>query len=81
MLFSEFLEWVQYLNQEEERNTKADWYLAQIAAEIRRSWVSDVKNVRAIDFLLAHTDALPEPETELLDSKMVWAACLGVNLN
>ena len=34
--YREFVEWLCFLNKEEERQTKQDYYLAQIAAEIRR---------------------------------------------
>jgi len=43
---TEFLQWMEYLRMEDERITVDRWYLAQIAAEIRRCFAS--KNPAAV---------------------------------
>jgi len=65
--FSEFLEWCEFLNWEDERQTKLDTYLAQIAAEIRRGQVKHPRNVRISDLLLTKAK-------RKIDSKAVWLA-------
>jgi hypothetical protein len=60
--YSEFLEWQEFFRLETEKHTKADWYMAQLAAEIRMSFVSEPKKVRMKDFLLRF--ATPEEITE-----------------
>ncbi len=82
MPFSEFLEWQEYLRQEEWTNTKKDWQLARIAAEIRRSFVEDPSVIKISDFLFT----LPDPaeveagEKRIKESKTAWASFLGVDL-
>lgn len=51
-----------------------DYYLAQIAAECRRGWVTRPKEVRVQDFLLGEQKKKP------LTSKEKWAMHLGVEL-
>lgn len=49
---SEFLEWIAYLDLEEEMLKKEDYYFANIAAEVRRSWVQDKQKVDVNSFLM-----------------------------
>jgi len=49
---SEFLEWMEFLECEEQRHTKEDYYSALIASEIRRSWVKDAYKVKTDSFLI-----------------------------
>lgn len=82
--YSEFLEWQEFFRLERERHTKADWYMAQLAAEVRRSFVSKPKDVRNTDFLLRF--ATPEEVTEhnseesrkkkMAQSKAAWLSVL-----
>jgi len=48
---SEYIEWCLYLNLIEEENSKEEFYLAQIAAEVRRSFVKNPGGVKLTDFL------------------------------
>lgn len=75
--YTEFLDWLTFLGKEEERETKQDYYLAQIAAEVRRGQVKSPKSVKTKDFLLQmkKSDA-PDKAT----SKAIWAGALGVKL-
>lgn len=76
--FSEFLEWVEYLLQEERRNTKLDWYLAQVAAEIRKSFVESPNKIKISDFLLGPLRA--EAVEAGAKSKAAWAGFLRVDV-
>lgn len=60
--YSEFLEWQEFFRLEALKNLKADWYLAQIAAEVRRGIVKDPEKVRVKDFILRY--ATPEEASE-----------------
>lgn len=73
--FTEFLDWLEYLKWEEARETKQDAYLAQIACETRRGWVSEPKKVKMDDFILK----FGEPAKP--SSKDVWASILGIKLD
>lgn len=74
--FSEFLGWLDYLNWFEARHGKEDFYLAQIAAEIRRGQVKHPKNVKTKDFLI---QASPAPAAK--SSKSIWLSVLKVENN
>jgi len=73
--YSEFLEWLTFLGREEERQTKQDYYLAQIAAEIRRGHVKNPKAVKVKDFLV---EVKTTPETPGERSKSVWMGALKI---
>ena len=49
---TEFLDWMVYLDEEESRFKKQDYYLANIAAEIRRSFVKHPEKVKTESFLM-----------------------------
>ncbi len=76
MTYTEFLEWLEFLQWNEERHAKSDVYMAQIAAEIRRSNVKNPRKVRTQDFLLKQR----EESTAPMDSKKIWAAHLKIDL-
>lgn len=78
MTYTEFLEWLEFLRWEEDRHTKSDYYMAQVAAEIRRSNVKNPRKVRVQDFLLKSDPVIAKKSA---DSKKVWAAALKINLN
>ena len=62
-------------------HSKEDYYLAQIAAEVRRGIVKNPKKVRVKDFLLmdkAEADSNSDP---LKTSKAFWLSSLRVNTN
>jgi hypothetical protein len=72
--YSEFLEWLEYLREEE---TKEHWYLAQIAAEVRRSFVTAPGQIKVTDFLLRSRE---EKKVQWEKSKEIWTSALGVRL-
>lgn len=78
--YSEFVEWILFSDWERAQNTKEHHYLAQVAAEIRRSMVSKPNEVKMEDFLLIYETEL-EREQRSSKSKAIWAAHLGVKLD
>ncbi len=79
--FSEFVDWLIYLERESIKELKQELYQAQIAAEVRRSMVLHPEKVNRDDFLIKL--AKPEdPETKKKKegSKRVWAGILNVKL-
>ena len=77
LTFSEFLDWLAFLSVEEERDRKQDYYLAQIAAEVRRGQVTSPKSVKVKDFLIKFTQA---SKGDRGGSKHVWASLLKIDL-
>lgn len=69
---------------------REDYYLAQIACEIRRSFVKEPSKYHLKDFLLTFSpgesksvSAAPsqtEPTSSLIQSKSAWGALVGLNL-
>jgi hypothetical protein len=51
---SEFPEWIAFLNQEETKRTKQDFYLASIAAEVRKGNVKHPKKVKISDLFIRY---------------------------
>jgi hypothetical protein len=78
--FSEFLEWYMVLEREEQWKVKIEHYLAQLAAEVRRGWVSDPKKVHVEDFFIRFKED-GETEDRVRRSKKTWATFLKMNLN
>ena len=75
LTYTEFLEWCEFLHLEDNRKTKMDFYLAQIAAEVRRSFVTNPKQIRVVDFMIG------EPtEDKVKKSKKAWALALKVDI-
>jgi hypothetical protein len=64
---------------EERRQTKQDKYLAQIATEVRRSYVRHPRRVNVKDFFIVWMDRATNERVE--KSKQTWASILGVDLN
>ena len=50
--FREFLNWLEYLVWADERTSKQDLYMAQLTAEVRRSYVTKPKTVKVADFII-----------------------------
>lgn len=57
---SEFLEWQEFLRIHRQRDDKLHFYLAQVAAEVRKSFVKHPNSVKLSQFLLKF--ATPEEE-------------------
>jgi len=81
--FREFVDWITFLRREEERETKQDIYLAQIACEVRRGYVAEPRTVKLKDLML--TSSTEEPAKEEAPraksksrSKAAWTKALGV---
>lgn len=78
--FTEFLDWVQFLEQDEKRRDKLDFYLAQLAAEMRRSYVKTPRSVQVKAFYVSYVD--PEvAEDRMRKSKAAWGAVFKMDLN
>ncbi len=79
----EFVEWMVFINDEEQQRSKveskADHYLAQIAAEIRRGNVKDPQKVKMDDMILTFKDESEEQDQNPEVSKRFWLSALGVN--
>lgn len=84
---SEFQGWMEFLRMERDRNDKVHFYLAQIACEVRRSYVKHPRSLKLGDFLLRFQS--PEPEGEVTEghrafkvavSKGAWLAGLGLKI-
>lgn len=83
---SEFIEWMAFLDLERNQTSKEDYYLAQVAAEVRRSFVKSPQSVHVKDFILSFTRAersspgggSPAMEDPTQRSKNYWSAVLGM---
>lgn len=79
MPWSEFLEWLAYFETEWEQREKTDYYMAQVALEIRRSKMEDPNKIQLSDMLLK----FEKPETgyeRMMRSKRTWADLLGIEI-
>lgn len=79
LTFTEFLEWLEYLQWEENKHTKEDFYLAQIAAEVRRGHVEFPRKVKVQDFLVQRPHD-GSPQSKMKHSKQAWATYLAIDL-
>lgn len=84
---SDFVDWQIYFEQQLNTHEKLDYYLAQIAAEVRRGWVKSPKQVKSEDFLIkferkgaSKTSEAPATDDEkqkyLAESKAFFSALL-----
>ena len=80
---TEFLGWQQYMAQELTEPKPEYYYLAQIAAEIRRGHIKNSNKGKLDHFLLRFANAgqqrqaIDNPEWLVAASKAKWAAILG----
>jgi len=77
--YSEFLDWLQYLRWQEQRQDKIDFYLAQIAAEVRRGYVRHPKSVKMKDFIITYLNE--DDQHRLERSKKAWLSLLKISPN
>ena len=78
----EFVSWTVFLNREAKEPRREDYYLAQIAAEVRRSRVKNPRSVRVEQLLLRFTTSPgppPDAETRTRRSKAFWLSGLGLS--
>lgn len=77
--YSEFIGWVTFLEVEQERVSKQDFLLSQIAAEIRRGMVKDPKKVKVEDFFVRYVATKSDKENQRAKrSKSAWLAAAGI---
>lgn len=71
---TQFVRWCDYLEQDLNRPSRGDYYLAQIAMEIRRGYVKTPANVKLEHFLLEFSkkEGPKKPRTE--EEREQWAA-------
>lgn len=77
---TEFLEWIQYFEIEVNEFNRTDYFLAQIACEVRRGHSKNPRDPKLKDFLLTfRTASSPsKPPPTLAQSKAFWLAALGI---
>jgi len=84
---TEFVGWVAYLDNEEMVNvSKEDYYLANIAAEMRRSYVKHPERVKIESFLMKFKNVgqVSKPKTKkskkerTKKAKAFWCGFLGI---
>ncbi len=86
---TELVTWIEYLRIEKEKVLdveKQDYYLAQIASEVRRSFVKNPQNVKTSDFILSFKDSKKEQkpmskEEAVANSKRYWFGITGFEEN
>ena len=80
----EFTDWIVYLNEEPNRFSALYMYIAQLTAEVRRSWIisAAAKKVKSSDFIIKFVDeeALVKQKLEQKTeaSKSRWLGFLGI---
>jgi hypothetical protein len=77
--YTEFLEWLEFLQWDDRQHGKADHYMAQIAAEIRRANVKNPGRVKIQDFLFQWRE-VTAAERKSEASKKAWTSALKINL-
>ena len=80
---TDFVDWMVYLNEEPNRFNPLFMYIAQLTAELRRSWVTSAyaKNTKTEDFLIKFVDKKEVIKQKVQQSKKAWFSFLGVNKN
>uniref|UniRef100_A0A6M3K254 Uncharacterized protein n=1 Tax=viral metagenome TaxID=1070528 RepID=A0A6M3K254_9ZZZZ len=87
---NQFFDWMEYLKTDANRFKAEYVYLAQIAAEIRRTAVKDPKRVRVDDFVLTFTskddkktvqsnEEIRDRDAAAKRSKAHWLSMLGLS--
>ena len=80
---TDFVDWMVYLNEEPNRFNPLFMYIAQLTAELRRSWVTSAyaKNTKTEDFLIKFVDKKEVIKQKVQQSKKAWFSFLGMNKN
>ena len=77
----EYSIWLEYLAERKEKEANEfnpiHWYLAQVAAEVRRSMVRHPEKVRLSDFILSFSSAKPPKKLTLEETKAIWKSIVG----
>lgn len=78
----EFAEWKVYFDRDLAQPRPEHYYLAQVAAEVRRGVAKRPRNVKLDDFILKFGAPKPQPpqtpEARLAASKAMWLAAVGL---
>lgn len=76
-----FTEWKAFFEWEDTHQTKEDFYAAQIAAEVRRSYVKKPKTIKTKNFLLPVPQTMTQKQKHYLEqSKQRWAAFARIQI-
>lgn len=84
MTSSEFIMWCEYLRGDYENNIfhRLDYYLAQVACEVRRSFVKNPKSIKMQDFVIEFAKKKPKKKIkksfDIEKSKAFWFGGLGL---
>ena len=73
---TDFVRSIKFMEDETNAFHREDYYLAAIAAEIKRGYVQNPGNVRLQDHILEFTQA-KEGVNKMMDSKLFWGALTG----
>jgi uncharacterized membrane protein len=80
MPYFEFKCWIHYYRTLDEKITKNDKYLANINAEIRRSWVKNPKTVKSKNFIIeTKYEKIASTDERIARSKQAWGSYLAPN--
>lgn len=76
MTSTEFLDWVAYLDADANAFHREDYFLANIATEIRRSYVAKPASVKLSDFLIQFKGKVKQKKMDVKErmkrSKSFW---------
>lgn len=78
---TEYIEWMEFLERDINSFHREDYFLANLALEVRRSWVANPNQEKLKTFLLRFSRENETPTTGPLSSKQIWCSLLGVNPN
>ena len=76
---TDFIQWMSYLEKDTNAFHREDYYLAQIALEVRRSYVKSPAKVKMKDMILEFKRAQKAVDV-MATSKAAWGACLNVKM-
>jgi hypothetical protein len=87
--WSEFLEWLEYIREEDRHPSKLDQYLAQVAMEVCRGRLENPRSVKLSDFILKTKEEKEEQdrkqavedssrEERIKKSKSAWLNLVGL---
>jgi hypothetical protein len=78
----DFLAWMEYLQEQDERRKKEEYYLAQIAVEIRRTRAKNPKSIKLEHGLLQFKSAKKSKQMTVEErtriSKTAWCGIVGL---
>jgi len=80
---SEFTRWQVYIEKEANEFHRQDYFLAQIATEVRRSYVKNPRAVKLKQMLLEFTEPRFKTKKKIVptmeESKSFWFAAVGLS--